>query len=186
MPTQGYGKPCDFKGSPYIGDCGYDAAFEAMLTGAPGMVRGKPSDTVAANLRVFDQAPFFAGLPAAVSMAATGFVYVPTRCHGVAATRPCKLHVAFHGCQQGVDTLGDVFATHAGYNGHAERNDIVVLYPNARAGQVPFNPKGCFDWWGYTTPAYASSLGAQVAGVKNMVERLAAVRPGPAQQRDTT
>ncbi len=30
MPTKNYGNKCDYKGSPYINNCGYDAAFELL------------------------------------------------------------------------------------------------------------------------------------------------------------
>jgi hypothetical protein len=58
-------------------------------------------------------------------MSATGFVYIPSECSG--GTILCKLHIVFHGCKQGVDTVGEVFVRNAGYNDHAEANGIVVL-----------------------------------------------------------
>jgi hypothetical protein len=36
-----------------------------------------------------------------------------------------------------------------------------------------FNPRGCWDWWGYTGSQYATQAGAQIAAVKAMVDRLA-------------
>lgn len=47
--------------------------------------------------------------------------------------------------------LGDVFAAHAGYNGVAEVNNIIVLYPQIMV--TPLNPAGCWDWyvWMYET-----------------------------------
>jgi hypothetical protein len=45
-------------------------------------------------------------------------------------------------------------------------------YPQAIASTVPYNPNGCFDWWGYTTPSYACKLGEQIAGVSRMVSGL--------------
>jgi len=39
----------------------------------------------------------------------------------------------------------------SGYNELAEKNDIVILYPQAETSTLfPFNPKGCWDWWGYS------------------------------------
>jgi poly(3-hydroxybutyrate) depolymerase len=52
--------------------------------------------------------------------------------------------VAFHGCLQNYETVGDAFVSGAGYNGHAELNNIVVIYPQTIA--IEDNPKGCFDW----------------------------------------
>ena len=53
---------------------------------------------------------------------------------------------------------------------HTNTYTVQVLYPQAIA--TALNPKGCFDWWGYTSPAYASKLGLQVAGVHGMVTAL--------------
>jgi hypothetical protein len=39
-----------------------------------------------------------------------------------------------------------------------------------------FNPRGCWDWWGYTGPQYANKAGPQIRAVKAMVDRLAAPR----------
>lgn len=43
------------------------------------------------------------------------------------------------------DTIGDVFAVNAGYNGVAEVNDVIVLYPQIVV--TPLNPVGCWDWY---------------------------------------
>jgi poly(3-hydroxybutyrate) depolymerase len=65
---------------------------------------------------------------------------------------------------------GSTFVEHAGYNQVAEVNDIIVLYPQTHSNRL--NPNGCFDWWGYTSPAYASKMGPQMAAVKAMVDRV--------------
>ena len=43
-------------------------------------------------------------------------------------------------------TIGDVFAVHAGYNGVAEVNNIIVLYPQV-VKTLLTNPQGCWDWY---------------------------------------
>lgn len=40
--------------------------------------------------------------------------------------------------------ISDTFALHSGYNGLAEENDIIMLYPQVTDSL--FNPKGCWDW----------------------------------------
>jgi hypothetical protein len=35
-----------------------------------------------------------------------------------------------------------------------------------------FNPRGCWDWWGYTNSRYATKEGPQIRAVLSMVERL--------------
>ena len=43
--------------------------------------------------------------------------------------------------------LSDTFALHAGYNELAEKNDIIIIYPQARTSVL--NPYGCWDWYVY-------------------------------------
>ena len=77
----------------------------------------------------------------------------------------CRLHIAMHGCLQGRlgqifsadilppsplslslrESVGDVFAVHAGYNGVAEENNLIVLYPQV-VNSTLSNPQGCWDW----------------------------------------
>ena len=95
--------------------------------------------------------------------------------------RRCRLHVAFHGCQQNADTIGDAFIRGAGYNEWAEANRIVVLYPQAaaladRVAGVRLdwpNPRGCWDWWGFTGADFARKSGPQISAVDSMIDRLA-------------
>lgn len=51
------------------------------------------------NLLEYDQSEFFQiSPPSASSMDNVGYIYVPTSCANLVQ---CKLHIAFHGCQQG-------------------------------------------------------------------------------------
>ena len=36
-----------------------------------------------------------------------------------------------------------------------------------------FNPKGCWDWWGYTGEDYDIRSGSQVAGVAALIDAFA-------------
>ena len=82
------------------------------------------------------------------------------------------MHVAFHGCRQSVER----FARDAGYNRWAESNRLIVLYPRVEATWTPFNPRGCWDWWGYSGANYATREGTQIRAVMKMIERLAEER----------
>ena len=85
----------------------------------------------------------------------------------------CAVHVAFHGCRQNADAVGDAFARHAGYNRWADSNGLIVLYPQTSASYFRiFNPRGCWDWWGYTGPDYAMQSAPQIRAVIAMIERL--------------
>ena len=73
------------------------------------------------------------------------------------------MHVAFHGCEQTVDDIGQQYPLETGYGAWAAVNDLIVLYPQVKRSDLVGNPKGCFDWWGYTGLDYASRLGVQVS-----------------------
>ncbi|XP_046656676.1 uncharacterized protein LOC124349832 [Daphnia pulicaria] len=171
MPTDNYGGACDqLNSDSYINNCGYNGAFEMSnyLYGG-GLIRPSGNEAVLSNLLEFDQAEFFQiSDPATSSMDDIGYVYVPTRCaNGVA----CKLHVAFHGCQQGRVAIGNVYAVHAGYLEVAELNDIVILFPQAISKAIS-NPQGCWDWWGYNNNLYDTNNGNQIIAVKRMVDKM--------------
>ena len=64
-------------------------------------------------------------------------------------------------------------ARQAGYNRWADANRIVVLYPQADKSLFwPVNPRGCWDWWGYSGADYASRGGAQLSAVHRMLAAL--------------
>jgi hypothetical protein len=166
MPTEGTGSPCTEIAPPFINACGYDAAGKLLehLYGALN-----PPATPAAALETLSQAPFRdAGLWD------SAYLYAPQECReGVA----CGLHIAFHGCRQSGEFVGDAFASGAGYNAWAETNRLVVLYPQVSASTVaPLNPLGCWDWWGYTGEQYATQAGPQVAAVMALVGQLSGLR----------
>ena len=94
------------------------------------------------NLQTYDQSHY----DGADSFAAKGYIYIPSKCQN----GECSVHVAFHGCEQGYNTIGDKYVRHGGYNEVAEANDIVILYPQVdESSYLPMNPNGCWDWWGY-------------------------------------
>jgi poly(3-hydroxybutyrate) depolymerase len=68
------------------------------------------------------------------------------------------------------EEIGTIYVQHAGYNQLAEVNNIIILYPQTRISEG--NRNSCWDWWGYTTAAYATQLGLQMKTVKAMVDRL--------------
>ena len=123
------------------------------------------ADKPAGQLVTFDQRPF--GEDA--GLAAEGAVYVPAACR---AGGGCRVHIAFHGCQQSRAAVGDAFVAGAGFAAWADTNKIVVLFPQV-APDVLVNPLGCWDWWGYTGFDYLTRDAPQVAAVHAMVARLA-------------
>lgn len=217
--TNGTGSPCTYLGSPYINNCGYDAAghmlqwlyrnsfvppnvgrhgkvacrmhagaggaatgCDASLTAAARSVRtlgqpAKPAIRVGGGtLYEFNQGAFVGGggWSTAVGLAENAYVYIPDacllNCTGCTPPVACTLHTAFHGCEQTTDLIGETFMLESGYLPWADANNIVVLFPQAIENGL--NPKGCFDWWGYAGPQYASNIGTQTLAVRNMLNVL--------------
>ena len=155
---------CDLTGPPFVNDCDLDQAG-AILAQLVGPLQ--PAAAATGAPARFDQARYLAD-PLPRGMAAEGRVYVPASC---AAGALCRVHILFHGCQQSEAAVGAAVTVGAGYNRWAESNGIVVLYPQAAATWS--NPKGCWDWWGYTGQRYPTRDGVQVAAVHRMLLALA-------------
>ena len=169
FPTLSEGGACAVDAPPWILACGYDAAGELLRYLYADLV--EPVAASGGELREFVQARYV-DRGALASMADTGFVYVPKDC---AAGARCRVHVVFHGCGQGIGFIGRSFARRAGYNRWADANRIVVLYPQAEKSYFwPFNPRGCWDWWGYSGADYAARSGAQISAVHRMLTALGA------------
>lgn len=171
FPTPAVGGACDRAEPPYLGACGIDGAglaFRALGLVAPD---AEAVDAPAGEWREFDQSALEAdGAPAHLDP--VGLVYVPTGC----AEGGCGLHVVFHGCEQSIGKIGRTFAEGSGFARWADAARVVVAFPQARASFMPLNPKACWDWWGYTGPAYDTREGAQVRVIANLIEALAAGR----------
>lgn len=162
--TEADGASCETTAAPYIIDCDYDQAGSilAQLLGKLEPRSPEPKGRFAS----FEQGPFVHGL--GNGMADQGMVYVPQSCE---AEPGCRVHVVFHGCEQGVPKIGDVFVKESGFAEWADANRLVVLYPQIEAGGP--NPKGCWDWWGYTGLNFLSKNAPQIAAVRKMLGRLA-------------
>jgi poly(3-hydroxybutyrate) depolymerase len=173
MPIAARGAaPCAAGEPPYLASCDYDAA-RALLEHLYGpFSAGTAARTTAATapLQTFDQRAY-AAAAGSVSFADEGWLYVPTTCSSGAST-PCRLHVVFHGCRQGANEVGDAFVRRSGYLEAAEAGRVVLLFPQVKPTMQPLNPLGCWDWWGYEGPEYATRRGPQVAAVRAMIDDL--------------
>jgi poly(3-hydroxybutyrate) depolymerase len=166
LPIAAGGDDCDKSVSPYLGHCGFDAAGEIFL-----QMFGKPSrtaDIAKGELRRFNQDTY---RPAGVDafLASEGYIYLPPDC---LAGKACGLLVAFHGCKQNADTVGEAFVKDAGFNRWADVYDVAVLYPQTRASTAPLNPQACWDWWGYSGADYDSRQGVQLRWLVTAVKAL--------------
>ena len=167
--------PCAASKSPFINDCNF-VQSQKLLRHIYGTLK-PPAPHLSGGIVTFDQREFIDSDRS--SMSDSGYAYVPKSC----AKDRCRVHVAFHGCRQGVAQIGDRYYTSTGYNEIADTNAMIVLYPQAQVSDpIPFNPKGCWDFWGYSSPNrsdpnFYSKQAPQIAAVMGMLERLAQPRP---------
>jgi poly(3-hydroxybutyrate) depolymerase len=141
--------PCAQTREPFVNDCDIDQAG-IILEHIYGPLQ-PPAAEVHAPFEFSQDA--YLGSAESNGMAATGWVYVPASC--VPGTI-CRVHIAFHGCKQTFERVGDAYTAGTGFNRWAESNNIVVLYP--QADETPGNPNACWDWWGYTDQHHATKL----------------------------
>ena len=161
---------CDATRPDFLIDCDFDQAGDILNQLYEDL--SPPVDPKDEGFVVFDQTEYTGG---ASGMDDIAFVYVPADC---AAGVACRLHIAFHGCKQGRQVIGQDYARMTGYNQWAEANRIVVLYPQAVRIPAPWynwfagNPDGCWDWWGYSGPDYLSRTAPQLSAVARMASAL--------------
>jgi poly(3-hydroxybutyrate) depolymerase len=180
LPTPAQGVACDASASPFINRCGVERVGQMLAALQPG-VAARSGAT--GRVLSFEQREFVPGWSRWWSLSSLdrlGFVFVPRQCEQ--STR-CHVHVALHGCRQGASAIGDAFVRESGYNAWAAAHDTIVLYPQAQASEptllawwLPFNPNGCWDWWGYTGTDYAVKSAVQARSIMAMVDRLAQPR----------
>lgn len=162
FPTLRTKNTCSQKGLPWLVNCGVDLANH-LLTHLYGSLNPF-APFREENLLRFHQKPY---IDIHSTMMNEGYLYVPAPCQ---KGDSCRLHVAFHGCRQSPEFVGESFVREAGYNEWAEVNRIVVLYPSV--SKTILNPNGCWDWWGYTSVNYATKTGSQVSSIINMIKAI--------------
>lgn len=169
----GFDHACPTNASPYINTCATAAQTDydqpgAILAHLYGALKPKAA-ALSAQVAPFDQSSF--GRTSVTGLAETGYVYIPQNC-AASQGAGCAVHVVFHGCQQGAGVVGgDVYAK-LGYNQWADGNGIIVLYPQVNPTNVPANPQGCWDWWGYTGLSFQTKSGPQMDAIHQMIGRL--------------
>lgn len=163
---------CETSEPPYIASCDYDAA-RALLQHLYGPLANNGAPEATGTLREFDQRPY-AQISESAGLDERGWLYVPAACSATKAGARCRLHVVFHGCRQGASFVEDRFARGAGYLESATSNKIVLLFPQVKPTTAPLNPLGCWDWWGYEGPEYATKQGRQIRAVRAMIGDLIA------------
>ncbi|ALG69466.2 PHB depolymerase family esterase [Beggiatoa leptomitoformis] len=167
---------CSLTAPPYINDCNFMQSHDILrhIYGNDLNPPAKPYH-LSGDFVSFNQFEFIDSNRS--SMSQTGFAYIPNSCN----TEHCRVHVVFHGCEQGAKKIGNDYYSGTGYNELADTNNIIVLYPQVEPSNIPYNPKGCWDFWGYTStnaqnPNFYSHTAPQISAVMKMVERLASSR----------
>ncbi len=161
--TEQGGAACGISAAPYVSDCDYDQA-QAILAWIYGPLEA-PSPIPSGRFVVFDQGDFTGP---ADGLADEGMVYIPASCVGEPG---CRIHIALHGCDQSRETIGDTFIRQSGFAAVADKNRLIVLFPQTEESTV--NPHGCWDWWGYTGLDYLGKDAPQIKAIWSMAEHLA-------------
>ncbi len=164
--TESEGGTCGTNSAPYVSDCDYDQAG-GLLKQIYGSLAPPSAASLGAFIR-FDQRPFF-GEANSIGLADAGVAYIPEACREPAG---CRIHIAFHGCAQNLDQVGDAFTAKTGFARWADANRLIVLFPQTTVSAT--NPQGCWDWWGYTGRDFLTRSAPQIHAVRAMLDRLAA------------
>ena len=163
--TEAEGTACGLSKDPYVSACNYDQA-KAILEWIYGSPLAGPTSTPTGKFITFDQSSFSEGRPN--GLASGGVAYIPTDCESHPG---CRLHIVLHGCDQGLEVVGDTFIKESGFARYADTNRFVILFPQI-AGNL-LNPHGCRDWWGYSDIDYLSKNAPQIQAIWDMAGRLA-------------
>lgn len=164
-------------GSPYMISCDasgqpYDSV-KTWLSKFIGPLNARATGPLRGSFLKFDQTEF--GANPNNSLDNVGFVYVPKNCSKNAT---CAFVLAMHGCDQSQSFIGTKFMTESGIAEWADTNDVVILYPYtivSNGTSTAYNPKACFDWWGYSNVndvSYALKTGNQLSTIYKMVQRV--------------
>lgn len=163
-----YGGECASNGGQYISHCEVDGAEYDQPGEILKHIYGALNPPVRERIdkaTSFNQREFSVGV---TSLGDDAYVYIPRICLRESG---CRIHVAFHGCEQTTEDVADAFDEKTGYNDWADSNKIIMLYPQLKRMNW-LNPLGCWDWIGYTGQNYAWRSGAQISAVHAMLTRL--------------
>ena len=115
--TEDSGAACGVSRSPFISDCDYDQAG-SILQWIYGEL-ASPAAEPQGNYITFSQQAFDAEKD---GLGKEGVVYVPEACRQQSG---CRLHIALHGCEQGLDQIGMRFVEESGFARWADTNRLV-------------------------------------------------------------
>jgi hypothetical protein len=82
---------------------------------------------------------------------------------------------AFPVIEDRVPKMGTLqFALQSGYIELADKNDLMILFPQTWITEhnYPYNPKGCWDWFGFTGRDYATKRGAEMSWLSQYIKQI--------------
>ena len=169
FPNNDFGNERNELMVPFINNWNYKGAYEEMSYLYYGMIKDSQEGFVYQNIFKFDQSKYIS-IPGCMHQ--NGYAYVPTKCQS--NSKKCHLHVVLHGWLQTYDHIGLDMMVKTHYNELAEKNNIIMLYPQSvkSLGKV-MNPRGCFDWWGYCDGDkinFATKEGPQIKAIMNIIK----------------
>jgi hypothetical protein len=164
---------CSDQSAPLINNCNFDTAG-LMLSYLYNDTLEQRTSFDPSRLITLDQTKFIPLTctedPVDMGLHYEMKAYVPKACQKKGSG--CRVHVALHGCLSRLGYAREAFFQYAGYNYWAEANDIIMLYPQAAFNDA--NLMGCWDWWGYASPAkglvYATKQSCQMATIVNAIK----------------
>ncbi|MDZ4729769.1 MAG: PHB depolymerase family esterase [Xanthomonadales bacterium] len=162
FPADGKGTVCDKVESPFVGNCDYDAAG-TLLQFLYSDLQQPDRDAQTSVSKVTLAAAKDALLDE------TAFLFVPPACN--TSDSNCALHLVLHGCAQSASQVQMAFIEQSGYLEWAEKNHIVLAFPQAVASMA--NPLACWDWWGYSGEDYLWRDGKQMKVLSDWIKQLA-------------
>jgi hypothetical protein len=177
---------CQSQKPPYVGNCDLDLAGEILEFLAP-----KSNGRVTGEVKVYTVSQETSSLPD--SIAQYGYVVssdlclkFPDRCHMHVALHGCQMtdyfdpdfHKAFENnvVVRGVNFKPDnskramgmwlrQFIELAGWKEAIKNKPLMVVFPQTYISEknYPFNPSGCWDWYGWTGSGYSTKQGQETA-----------------------
>lgn len=178
FPSDNFGAPCGAHSEPtyYIGNCNYSGAYESLKFILGEEIKKPGGEVKLSSLQLFNQSELYLngkGNLNEIGMATLGFLYIPEACH----TTKCLLHIHFHGCAEGIQKNGSYeraqnYVLNNGFLQMAEMNNIVTIFPQTM--EMIKNNNGCWDFFSYNSPLFATKWGDQIKVVRSMIDRVVA------------
>ena len=155
------GTACGVSAAPYVNDCDFDQAgaiLNWLYRTSPHLPKNQPVNSFALTIPIHR---WRRGIEQRRRRLRSSVMFHEGK---------CRLHIVFHGCEQNIDSVGMTFVESSGFARWADTNRFVILFPQVSASVL--NPKGCWDWWGYTGNNYLTKDAPQIVAIWRMVERL--------------